>query len=274
MQRKTKTNFPILFILLSTIVVFSLMSCVQVNQVSGNYPPLIKAAQQGNITEIDELYRSGENIGQTTIGNQTALHLAAIEGQNEMVKWLLAREANPLAQDQNGKTPADFANQQGHSETAKIIDDYVALVQKQEEAFFTGDFEKLEELLVDDYRQYTLLHIFSQNGLADQIKAEIEAGADVNAKTGNGLTPLHKSILIETTEIASLLLENGADVNSVDPWNNPPIYYAISLNKPEMVKVLLENGADVEIRSVFGNESMTETAIRIGNSEIIQLMEN
>src|SRR6266498_1011595 len=92
-------------ILAAIIGVFSL-SCGVVSIQPGYYPPFIRAAQTGNITEAERLLKSGEFITQTTIGNQTALHLAAAEGQDKMVEWLLSHEANPLAQDQKGKTPA------------------------------------------------------------------------------------------------------------------------------------------------------------------------
>ena len=107
--------------ILAVIISVLSLSCGFVSVQSGQYPPFIKAAQTGNITEAEKLLKSGEFIAQTTIGNQTALHIAAAEGQDKMVEWLLFHEANPLAQDQNGKTPADFATKQGHADSARFF---------------------------------------------------------------------------------------------------------------------------------------------------------
>lgn len=259
-------------ILTGALLFFLFTGCVNVNR--GTYPPFIKAALEGNISETDSLLREGEFVGQTTIGNQTALHVAAAEGQNEMVKWLLAREANPLAQDQNGKTPADFARSQGHVDTEKIILEYIQVVQDEEIAFANGDIEKFRELLASDYRQYTVLHVFAQNGDVEGVKAEIEAGADVNARTAPEVTPLHKATITDQLGTATLLIENGADVNAVDVWNNPPIYYAVLKDNPDMVRLFIDAGARIDFRSAFDAETVLEYAERKGNVEIIQMMKN
>lgn len=266
------TRFHNLLVFSILTLVILQIGCARVDVSTGNYPPFINAAQEGDIAEVDRLFRGGEMPTQTTIGNQTALHVAAAEGQNEMVKWLLAHEANPLAQDLNGKTPADFANQQGHEDTEKILIDYVQLIQDEEKAILERDFDTLRELLVNDYRNYTLLHIFAQNGLVERLLAEIELGADVNVKTVADVTPLHKATIADQVETASLLLQNGADVNAVDNWNNPPIYYAILKDNPDMVRLFLDFDASIDIRSVFRNESIREYAERKGNNEIIQML--
>lgn len=258
---------------LTGVILFILITgCINVER--GSYPPFIKAALDGSISETDSLLREGEFVSQTTIGNQTALHVAAAEGRNEMVKWLLAREANPFAQDQNGKTPADFARNQGHTDTEKIILDYIQVIQDEETAIANGDIEKLRELLANDYRKYTVLHVFAQNGDIEGMKAEIEAGADVNARTAPEVTPLHKATITDQHEAATLLIENGADVNAVDVWNNPPIYYAVLRDNPDMVRLFLDAGAEIDFRSAFDDETVLEYAERKGNAEIIQMMKD
>lgn len=128
------------------------VSCgpISVQVQPGYYPPFIKAAQEGNIAEAEKLVKSGALVDETTIGNQTALFLAAAEGQDNMVKWLLSHEANPLAQDQNGKTAVDFAKSQGHPQTAKIILDIIQLVKEEEQAQTAGDPNTLRKLLTQD----------------------------------------------------------------------------------------------------------------------------
>lgn len=63
-----------------------------------------------------------------------------------------------------------------------------------------------------------LLHYAAQFGLTDIIEILLEKGADVNATTDDGMTPLH--YLAKSDDLnyaaASLLLENGADAHIVN----------------------------------------------------------
>jgi len=246
-------------VLVAIISVFSVAcSTIGIQVQPGYYPPFIKAAQEGNIAEAQKLVKSGVLVDETTIGNQTALFLAAAEGQDNMVKWLLSHEANPLAQDQNGKTAADFAKSQGHPGTAKIILDYIQLVKEEEQAQTAGDANTLRKLLTQDGRGYTILHLAAQNGATQVVADEIRSGADVNAQTATGLTPLHKAVISGKIEICQLLLNAGASVNARDIYDNTPLYYAIFYKNKEMVKLFLDTGADPSIcviRSMSATDS-------------------
>jgi ankyrin repeat protein len=261
-------------ILVATISIFS-VSCgaISIQAQPGYYPPFIKAAQQGNIAEAEKLLKTGVLVDEKTIGNQTALFLAAAEGQDAMVKWLLSHEADPTAQDQNGKTPADFAKSQGHSQTAQLILDYIQLIKNEEQAVTAGDTNSLRKLLSQDGRGYTILHLAAQNGATPVVADEIKSGADVNTQTANGFTALHKSVISGKIEICQLLLNAGANVNARDIYNNTPLYYAILYKNKEMVKLFLDSGADPSIRSVWRDESSIDFAKRLGNAEIVALLE-
>ena len=57
-----------------------------------------------------------------------------------------------------------------------------------------------------------LLEAVQDNDL-DNVKNLISQGADINAKTGNGETPLH---LAQSKEIAEFLISIGADIEAKD----------------------------------------------------------
>lgn len=259
-------------IIVSVIAILSL-SCGMVNVQSGQYPPFIKAAQQGNITESEKLLKSGEFVNQKTIGNQTALHIAAAEGQDDMVIWLLSHDADADAKDQNGKTPADFAISQGHAQTAQLLLDYIKLLKDEEQAYKAGDIEVFRKLLLQDVSKDTVLHLMAKAGNVKVVASEIKSGVDVNSQTVNGFTPLHNAVISGNIEICKLLIEAGADVNIVDVYNNSPLYFAVHYQNKDIVKLLLDAGADPNIRSVWRNESALDTAKRKGNVEIIALLE-
>lgn len=238
----------------------------------GSYPPLFQAVQRGDVAEANRLLRSGELLNQKTVGNQTPLHIAAAEGQDEMVAWLLAHEADPLAQDEHGKTPINFATSQGHRTTASIISDFMQLLRSEDNELKVGNKQTLRGLLAKDVRGYTLLHLFAQTGATSEVIDEIALGADVNSQTANNITPLHKAIISGNVEICRILIKAGADVNARDVYNNTPLYYAVLYNNKDLTILLLDSGADATIQSVFGNETPLDLAAHKGYFEISALL--
>lgn len=63
----------------------------------------------------------------------------------------------------------------------------------------------------------------------------IHKGADVNALTTNGQTPLH---LTSSFDIAQLLIEKGAMINIEDNHGHTPLYYAQKAGDTDMVRLL------------------------------------
>jgi ankyrin repeat protein len=92
----------------------------------------------------------------------------------------------------------------------------------------------------------------------------IRHGADVNAASQNGWTPLMLAILHDSRSLAKLLLDNGADPNlTTASEENPcrsPLAVAISNGRVEMVKLLMTH--DVDTQSISGGEQTALTLAR------------
>jgi cytohesin len=74
--------------------------------------PLLAAADQGCVRLIAALLDHGAEIQRTDAAGNTALHHAAENGQEDAVRLLLQRGANPAVRNKEGKTPADLADVQ------------------------------------------------------------------------------------------------------------------------------------------------------------------
>ncbi len=94
---------------------------------------------------------------------------------------------------------------------------------------------------------------FKRAGAAD-ISRCLKAGADVNARTKNGFTPLHRAAEHSTTPaVVTVLVKAGADVNARTKIGWTPLYVAArNSTTPAIVTALLKAGADVNARTEFG----------------------
>lgn len=63
-------------------------------------------------------------------------------------------------------------------------------------------------------------------------------GADVNARTSQGLTPLHQSVVVFPLSVAEWLIEKGAAIDSVDQWGWTVLHLACIENRPDIVNLL------------------------------------
>jgi ankyrin repeat protein len=76
-----------------------------------------------------------------------------------------------------------------------------------------------------DANDMTPLMIAAGGGACDVARALVAAGADVHATTGpQGLQPLHLAVLTGTLEMVALLLELGADASAADTWGRTPLH--------------------------------------------------
>ena len=65
------------------------------------------------------------------------------------------------------------------------------------------------------------------------VQAELDKGADVNAKGDGGWTPLHDATYFGHKEIVKLLIENGADVNAKTDAGGTPLDWATEKTAPK-----------------------------------------
>jgi len=104
------------------------------------------------------------------------------------------------------------------------------------------------------------------------VKVELEAGADVNARSNTGSTALLAATLKSHDEIVDLLLGHGAEVDGRNTPGNTPLMVAVRNGDVAIVRLLLRNGADINVTNKRG-ESPFSIARASGNKEIIALLQ-
>jgi len=115
------------------------------------------------------------------------------------------------------------------------------------------------------------LHRAAAQGHYDMVELLLAHGADVNAKTSYGRTPLQQAARYGHAAVAQLLIFRGANVNAATEGGETPLLIAVGRNDLKLVKILLNNGADASAASA-GFTAMRIATLQ-GNTEIVQLLQ-
>jgi RNA polymerase sigma factor (sigma-70 family) len=88
------------------------------------------------------------------------------------------------------------------------------------------------------------------------VKPLLEHGADVNARTKKGVTPVMAAAAAEQPEALRLMLEKDADVNARDDEGKTPLMYAAENGRLANAKALLAEGANVRLKDKNGKTAL------------------
>ena len=111
------------------------------------------------------------------------------------------------------------------------------------------------------------LRLAAEKGNIEAVKKNLADGADVNAETKDGGTPLHSAAGWGQKEITELLIDKGADVNAKDEEGYTPLRDAALRGHTEIAELLIANGADVEVKDNNGF-----TLLHIATREVAELL--
>uniref|UniRef100_A0AAX7UNN0 Ankyrin 1, erythrocytic a n=1 Tax=Astatotilapia calliptera TaxID=8154 RepID=A0AAX7UNN0_ASTCA len=208
----------------------------------------------------------------------TALHIAALAGQEQVVQELVNYGANVNAQSQvrqssslltslsfsfhestsllvlsgvlqDGFTPLAVALQQGHENVVALLINY-------------GTKGKV---------RLPALHIAARNDdtRTAAVLLQNDPNPDVLSKTG--FTPLHIAAHYENLNVAQLLLNRGANVNFTPKNGITPLHIASRRGNVIMVRLLLDRGAQIDAKT---KDELTplHCAARNGHVRIIEIL--
>ena len=118
-----------------------------------------------------------------------------------------------------------------------------------------------------DCADWNTTAFFEAAEVSDVIRC-LQAGADLNARDGLGITPLHGAARTGTVEMVTALLEAGADPNARDGLGITPLYMAAEAGSAEAVTALLQAGANPNARNRSGYTPL-HNAARTGSAEAV-----
>lgn len=180
---------------------------------SGN-PEMLKrlvarGGDRGARLRIAELLLAkGADLKATMKDGSTPLHMAAHQGDAEMIGFLVAKGADQKAVDMDGHTPLQVAVLFGDVPTAAE-----ALIQLG------------SDLGARDKDGCTALHLAARAKAEDEAMVEmlLRHGADIRAVDKDGQTPLHEAYAAGGKEnLIRMLIARGADPKAKDHQGRTP----------------------------------------------------
>ena len=115
----------------------------------------------------------------------------------------------------------------------------------------------------------TSLMYATQNGNLPMMKVLFRCGADPDLKPANGNTALIASILNGTPDLTEFLIRNGASVDLGDNDNVTPLMYAIKVDSFYIPDLLLYYGADFDAKGKDGTDALMLASL-LGRSRIAE----
>jgi ankyrin repeat protein len=233
--------------------------------------PLQLAAINGSATMLTRLLKAGvdPNTPLTTTGD-TALMMATRTGTVDAIRVLLEAGARINTQESwGGTTPLMWAVSENHPDAVRTLiaagaevnarSNYVAAANGrgfEGRTPVSGKADKVEEFASG---WLTPVMLAAREGHTDVARLLVDAGAEVNARAGDGKTALALAIFNGNYDVASLLVDRKADVNIADAQRFTALFWAVDRRNMEtapnfpwmvtadplpLIRKLLDAGAD------------------------------
>lgn len=247
----------------------ALLAAVEKHKIQCAIALLKLGADPNWVIPNDDPYEPGE----------TALNLAARNGDQKLVLALILAGAKPNYERRGGGAALACAAAQGHLAVVRCLLKHGASVVSYvlDGAVRTGHTKVVDAMLrasanpnrPDPVRD-SLLSLAASNGHLSIIKLLLKHGARID-HSQNGLTPLVQAIINRQTEVALFLIRAGANIEARDNGGRTPVLFAAKNREPRVAKKLIERGADITVKDPKG-ASVHDLAKQSKDRQMIALL--
>lgn len=222
-------------------------------RISQKGPDRSPTGLQINADRLRALVDAGAEVGIRDNQGRTALHWAAWLGETrysedvarrpsftyavEGIRFLLSQGADARAVDNSGRTPADYAKEEGYVETVGLFEDFATrpwLTRQSDLAGSAGPSHLNGPEAKETRARYLELGQAAASGDLPKLRALLATGIDPNAHGG----VLHDAVIGGHLEAVKILLAGGADATIRDSDGYTAEDRSRQNNQTAMVEVL------------------------------------
>lgn len=235
----------------------------------------LAAVEKGFEEVVDHFLKNGANVNQLpscSIGNRNMpLHIAVKNKKDAMVKLLIANGADVNAYDYIGRVPLVYAILNTDINIVELLLANGATVEHNPDILRFAIQRECREVIEILLRNGADVNLRDKNGRTalhfvpedrdtkyfrlhydDNVKAEIAHlilswGACANAKSKDGVTPLHTSVEKGYVKVIEALLQFNADINCKNEEGMTPLHIAVQKGNLGVIELLLKCNADINI---------------------------
>jgi ankyrin repeat protein len=263
----------------------------QIEQAEDDVAALWLAALEGNEMEVWLLLKKGVDVKAKDNTGRTALHIAAENGNEAVVRLLLEQgSVDPDSKNQDGGTPLLLAAGNGHTAVAQLLLPQNNVNPNSENnwgwtplqlAANNGHKALVEQLLtngsVDPNSEnswgWTALTRETRNGHEEMVKLLLLSRKELNpnSETRYGWTPLSRAAAGGHEGLVRLLVEYGAKAELRNKDGRTPLHLAAENGHPTVAQQLLQSGAVVNSKDNDGRTALHESA-KNGHQPMVRLL--
>jgi len=215
-------------------------------------PLVVHAAKYGNLDAIRFLLDKGlDTVSSVNSDGDTALHLAAGGGNEDIVAELLDKHAEVNSRGAEKRTPLHVAADNGRTGVMTLLLDREADINAQ------------------DDEERTALFLAAYRGKTEAAELLLRRKADVGIPGPRGQTPLH--VAVDSLSMTILLLENGASMATADSRGWTPLLQAVYWEHVDIIEALLEKGADINYSDPTGRTPL-HIAAQDSSSKVVEVL--
>lgn len=198
--------------------------------------PFIAACNKKHYKLATMLRDFGADINAKNGKGNSAMHLAAVSGDVETLKFLAGLGAKTDEKNEEGKTP--------------LIQAFNAYNNGAEATIYLAK-QNGRDVNTPDENGRTLLHMAAEAGKTDFLEKVLSGtdgkNVDLDARDYKGRTPLMLAAYAGQTAFVDKLAEKGAPLNSTDNFGRTALYFAVAATQEGVIDSLMKKGANLHI---------------------------
>ncbi len=216
--------------------------------------PLLCAVDRGNLSIVDLLLQAGAHINTKAKDGRTALQLAAIGNQLDLIRHLMEKGADVNARDNEGTSPLDEAVWRGYLEaTAILLARGARLNEPQTRSGATP------------------IHQAADRGHLPLVRYLLQFRPDLTIPDRQGHIPLETAILRGKSEVALVLWDAESPEQRTSLLQQKIISVAIRKDDAGIIDILLRDQSLFKALLPSGNTLLGEAA-STGAVKVVQTL--